>query len=148
MLRKLIADPQPEAVTEIRNRLLAFNLQHIEDKDPHDFIIRYENALGEFMAGICFSIHGKWLNVDFLVVEEDERTQGLGTKLLQDAEALAVEKGCTMSFLTTFGFQARPFYEKQGYEVVYEQKGYPRTGCKYYMEKRLEASALINGQHL
>lgn len=137
MQRKLIIDPQNENVTEIRNRLVTFNLQHLEDKDPHDYVIRYANDLGEFMAGICFSIHGQWLEVDFLVVEESERTQGLGTKLLQEAEALAVEKGCRMAFLTTFGFQARPFYEKHGYEVVYEQKGYPRTGCKYFMEKRL-----------
>lgn len=144
MQRKLILDPQPEAVTEIRNRLLAFNLQYIEDKDPHDFIIRYESDLGKFMAGICFSIHGEWFEVDFLVVEDDERTQGLGSKLLQDAEALAVEKGCTMAFLTTFGFQAKPFYEKQGYQVVYEQKGYPRTGCKYFMEKRLGDYAHID----
>jgi len=51
-----------------------------------------------------------------------------------------------MSFLTTFGFQAKPFYEKHGYQVVYEQKNYPRTGSKYFMEKRLGGS--VHGDEL
>ncbi len=137
MIRKLITDPQENDTAEIRNRIIAFNRERIEDKNPHDFIIRYENDLGEFMAGICFSIHGEWLEIDFLIVEERERTTGLGSKLLKDAETFALQHQCRMSFLTTFGFQARPFYEKNGYHVVYEQKNYPRTGSKFYLEKHL-----------
>lgn len=137
MLRKLLTDPPESAVKDIRSRLLAYNLQHIEDKDPHEYVLRYETAAEELVAGICFTIHGQWLDIDYLVVEEEKRTQGIGSQLLQDVEALAMEKGCTMAFLTTFGFQARPFYEKHGYHVVYEQKGYPRSGSKFYMEKQL-----------
>lgn len=38
MIRKLIEDPKESEVTEIRERIIAFNLERIEDKDPHDFI--------------------------------------------------------------------------------------------------------------
>jgi len=59
MHRKLIIDPQHEDVMEIRNRLLAFNLERIEDKDPHDFVSAMKTTLENsqrasvfpFMAG-------------------------------------------------------------------------------------------------
>jgi ribosomal protein S18 acetylase RimI-like enzyme len=39
--------------------------------------------------------------------------------------------------LETLNFQAKPFYEKFGYQVVWTQENYPKTGCQYFMVKQL-----------
>ncbi|MDB4950167.1 MAG: Acetyltransferase [Gemmatimonadetes bacterium] len=46
------------------------------------------------------------------------RCRGLGARLLSEAERLAIARGCDGAMLSTFDFQARVFYERQGC-VVY-----------------------------
>lgn len=41
------------------------------------------------------------------------RKQGLGAKLLQEIEQIAIEKNCTLVHLDIFDFQAKDFYVKQ-----------------------------------
>jgi hypothetical protein len=40
-------------------------------------------------------------------------------------------------FLSTFSFQARPFYERFGYEVFGELPDYPEGHSLYFMKKML-----------
>ena len=42
-----------------------------------------------------------------------------------DAEAYARTRGATGATLETYSFQARPFYERLGYEVVGMLEGHP-----------------------
>src|SRR5262245_38839380 len=66
-----------------------------------------------------------WLMIDSLWVSEDLRGQGLGRHLLAEAESIAVTRGCRGSWLGTFDFQARGFYERNGYVVFAELPGFP-----------------------
>jgi hypothetical protein len=59
------------------------------------------------------------------------------TKLVRAMEAEAVGRGCHSAFLDTFSYQARPFYEKLGYEVFGALDDYPRGLQRFYMRKRL-----------
>lgn len=70
-------------------------------------------------------------------LSEDLRVKGLGTKLLDQLEAIAKQKGAKKALLTTFEFQARSFYEKRGYQVVGEIKDYPPGSSYYTMVKVL-----------
>ena len=54
-------------------------------------------------------------------------------------EGAAAERGCTLVYLDTFTFQARPFYEKRGYMVVLQTEGFTQGIIKYTMHKRLPA---------
>jgi len=58
------------------------------------------------------------LEIDFLWAKDQERGKGLVEKLLLEAEKPAKEKGSNKAFLLTMDFQAKPFYEKHGYDVV------------------------------
>jgi GNAT superfamily N-acetyltransferase len=66
-----------------------------------------------------------WLWVDVLFVPEAVRRRGVGRDLMVRAEAEARARGCVGAHLTTFSFQARPFYEALGYHVDAELDGYP-----------------------
>jgi hypothetical protein len=46
--------------------------------------------------------------------------------------------GCIGIYLDTYSFQARPFYERQGYTVFGVLADMPPGGAKYYLSKQLD----------
>ena len=73
---------------------------------------------GNIIAG-CLAIMYCWnvVAIDIIWVDEQYRGQGLGSMLLGEVEHEAMEKGCHLVHLDTFDFQAKGFYEKNGYSV-------------------------------
>ncbi|MBI9045190.1 MAG: GNAT family N-acetyltransferase [Anaerolineaceae bacterium] len=96
------------------------------------------NEKGEMIGGLAGSTYWDWLDVDDFFIPETLRGQGIGADLLKNAEGIAIERGCKRSYLSTFGFQARSFYEKQGYYVVGTLKDYPPGSAMYWMRKDFE----------
>jgi GNAT superfamily N-acetyltransferase len=77
-----------------------------------------------------------WLRIDLLFVPEQLRGQGLGTRLVRHAEAIALERGNIGVWLDTFEFQAPGFYQKLGYEVFGVLPDHPRGQRSYFLHKR------------
>jgi len=50
---------------------------------------------------------------------------------------MAIGRGAQHSFLTTFAFQARGFYEKHGYTVAGTLEDYPPGSAYFWMRKDL-----------
>jgi GNAT superfamily N-acetyltransferase len=94
---------------------------------------------GEILGGVLGHIWGKWLRIAILWLAESVRRQGYGSQLLLAAEAYARERGCRHVQLSTFSFQARPFYEKLGYEVFATLEDCPVGHCEYFLRKPLAA---------
>ena len=70
-------------------------------------------------------------------VRQAVRGQRWATRLMDQAEAYAVERHCHAVSLDTHSFQARPFYEKRGYEVFAELDAYPKGHKKFFLKKKL-----------
>jgi GNAT superfamily N-acetyltransferase len=104
---------------------------------PVGFFLK--SGRGEWLGGLMGELWGGWLYVRFLWVAELARGCGNGTRLLTAAEEYAVERGCYAATLETMSFQARPFYEKCGYEVFAALEDYPPGHTKYYLRKQLAA---------
>jgi hypothetical protein len=51
----------------------------------------------------------------------------------------AIERGCHGAFLGSFSFQARPLYEKLGYEVFGALDDFPPGHRLFLLKKRLTA---------
>jgi len=79
-----------------------------------------------------------WLYIETLWLDEAYRHRGIGKQLLHAAEKEALRRGCQCACLTSFTFQAKPFYEKHGYEVFGQLDDYPRGEKMYFMRKTLE----------
>ena len=94
---------------------------------------------GEWLGGLLGTLWGGWLHVRTLWVDPVARRQGNGTRLLRAAEDYAVERGCFAATLETHSFQARPFYEKCGYEVFAALEDYPPGHSKFFLRKQLSA---------
>ena len=106
------------------NQNLLIDLSHkIEEKKD-----------GKIIAGIIANV---LLNVyiDTLWVDSNYRSEKLGTLLLKSVEQQAVSNNAYLIHLDTFDFQAKEFYEKQGYEVFGQLDNCPRNHTRYYMKK-------------
>ena len=126
-----------EDETEIFQGLLKYNLARIEDKNPKDLGIYFENELGQKLAGLIGDTHGNWLSIKFLWVDKELRGNKIGSKILMQAEKIAKARGCKYVFLDTFSFQAPEFYKKHGYKEVFTLEEYLITGKKYHFTKNI-----------
>ena len=116
--------------------LLSFNEAWIgpANEQPVKFVARDDEGV---VGGLIGHIRWRWLYVGKLWVHERARGRGVGTRLLTAAEDLARSRGCSGASLDTFEYQARPFYEKLGYELFGTLDGYPPGYRQFYLRKRL-----------
>lgn len=132
-----------EVRDHLRSQLKAFNDQvsphhrAIRAVDPRPLDITIRDPTGEIVGGLVASTYWDWLDIDTLWVSEQVRGKGYGEELRRRSEEEARRRGCRRAKLTTFGFQARGFYEKMGYRVTGELADYPHGGCFYWMRKEL-----------
>ncbi|MBO1336534.1 N-acetyltransferase [Streptomyces sp. VRA16 Mangrove soil] len=95
-------------------------------------------ADGTLAGGLDAHTWAHWLHVDVLWVADRHRGAGLGSRLLAQAERIAVEEhGCTGSRLETWDFQAPGFYRQHGYEVVAVIPDYPPGIKEFTLTKKL-----------
>ncbi|GLK77210.1 N-acetyltransferase [Methylopila jiangsuensis] len=98
------------------------------------FLLR-DPETGETVGGLYGKASYDWLFVELLVVPAALRGTGLGSELIGKAETYAREAGLAGVWLDTFGFQARAFYEKQGFEVFGSLPGHPRGSERFFLRK-------------
>ena len=102
---------------------------------PVNFVVRGER--GDVLGGLLGQFWGGWLQVTALWVSASVRGKGFGSRLLLDAEAYARARGAVGSTLETYSFQARPFYERLGYELCGTIDSYPPGHAKFFLRKSL-----------
>ena len=72
-----------------------------------------------------------------MFLTEELRGQGIGSKLLEQAENEAKKRNCQFAFVNTYQFQAPDFYKRHGYKEVFRLQDYPYIGQRYYYQKDL-----------
>lgn len=126
---------------EIHSQLKKYNLSKREPSENIPIGVFLEDESGVKTAGLTGEIFGNWLCIKYLWVSEELRNRGIGSKLLQAAEADAISRGAQYAFVDTFDFQAPAFYRKHGYREVFKLFDYPYTGERYYYVKHLQPTA-------
>lgn len=134
---ELLENPDQELVDYLSKQIADFNWAQWEVSERLPLAVQIKNDDGEVIAGAAARTFGDWLLLDTLWVSEQLRGQDVGSKILEKVEQAAKARGCIKCLLDTLNFQAKPFYEKHGYQVKWVQEGYPKTGCKYFMVKDL-----------
>jgi len=89
------------------------------------------------VGGAAGDVRWGWLKIKYLWVDPARRREGWGSCLLDQAERWARAQGCVALRLSTYSFQALPFYLACGFEVQYEVADYPPGHSKYYLVKHL-----------
>ena len=129
--------PSKNEIDFVRESLLHFNTTRV-GTDGHAplNLIEYDSD-GNIIAGLLGGTYWGWLYVDILWVREDHRRNGIGTRLLLEAEKEASRRGCHHVHLDTMSWQAPEFYRKHGYEVIGILPDIPKGHQKYLLTKAL-----------
>ncbi|MGF7172841.1 GNAT family N-acetyltransferase [Azospirillum doebereinerae] len=128
----------PTDAERVLQGLKTYNEASVERAfDRRDVTVLAHDAEGTLLGGLTGYTLWEWLYVDHLWVGEGGRRGGLGSRLLDAAEAEAKARGCRWSRLYTYDFQAPGFYPKRGYEVWAEMEGYPEGHKQIWFRKTL-----------
>lgn len=121
-------------------KLVEYNLSKVPAKQSDLFIDLSQKIErdGKIIAGIiarmyCWNV----VYIDTLWVDSKCRNEKLGSRLIEIVESKARELGVRLIHLDTFDFQAKDFYEKQGYTVFGKLDDCLEEHCRYYMKKIL-----------
>ena len=130
-------NPSEKEADLIRNALKEYNTKHVGD-DRHSVlnIIEYDES-GNIVGGILGGTYWGWMYIDILWVRQDRRREGIGSKLLAEAEKEACRRGCHHVHVDTMSWQAPEFYKKYGYQVIGILPDIPEGYQKYLLIKSL-----------
>jgi ribosomal protein S18 acetylase RimI-like enzyme len=120
--------------------LWAYNIAQTNDASYSRLVIHLCDTQGNVVGGLVGEYYWGWLHIETVAMAEAIRGRGHGTQLLTAAEDDARKRGYRHICLETFSFQARPFYERLGYEVFGTLDDYPPGHKKYFMRKTLAYS--------
>ncbi|HVD35615.1 MAG TPA: GNAT family N-acetyltransferase [Rubrobacter sp.] len=136
---RIVSEPRGDTgdATFVRESLALFNVAVTGDSYYSPLAIFLKDERGAVLGGALGHVWGGWLDLDALWVAEPFRGRGHGAKLLRTAEDEARMQGCHGVFLKTISFQAKPFYEKFGYEVVADIPDYPKGHSHHVLKKKL-----------
>ncbi|MEC3883349.1 GNAT family N-acetyltransferase [Halobacillus sp. HZG1] len=129
-----------DSKNKLNHQLYEYNLRHF----PEDLRGRYEEIQlyveddeGAVRGGLLAEICWNWLEIHTLMVDEELRGSGYGSKLLMEAERTASEKACDFIKVDTLSFQALDFYKKHGYREFGVLEHVGRDFKHYYLMKNL-----------
>lgn len=76
-----------------------------------------DTILGTVSGFCCRGLAGTFLAIEDLIVAEDHRGSGIGTRLMEAIHSYGRERGCQYAILVSSGFRKRAhqFYERMGY---------------------------------
>ena len=114
--------------------------QDVWPRDWQTISIALRDSEGAVVGGLYGATIWSWLMIDGLWVAPELGGQGLGRRLLLASEELAIQRGCIGSWLGTFDFQAKVFYERHGYSVFAELAGFPPNHTHFHLRKHFSAS--------
>ena len=136
------------------------NIRRIDEDDPrvgdfiHEGFTRYgeqnnvilnydgfcfaaEDAEGKIIGVVTGRAYYNEVHIGDLIVDEQCRGTGLGSRLVRAVENTYKGKGYDIVTLTTFGFQAPEFYKKLGYTVEFVRECRDPKLSKYFLKKKL-----------
>ena len=140
--RFLLTDEPPAGAFQLLwDGLRSFNQQTVGEAEARLLTVLLHDAAEVTIGGLWGRTLWGALYIDILFVPEELRRIGIGRRLVLRAEGEAVRRGCHCSWLDTYEFQAKPFYERLGYEVFGILEGPAPVYPRYFLRKRLRRQA-------
>ena len=136
-LRISVEASDAEVEQTVRAALRAFNRAAVDKPERHHFNVVLRDDLGCVQGGLIASVNFDVMLIEDLFVEEAFRRGGHGAKLVALAEAEGRARGARRVCVSTFSWQARPFYEKLGFRVFGELPYRNGAHVLYWLTKPL-----------
>ncbi|MBL8328778.1 MAG: GNAT family N-acetyltransferase [Rubrivivax sp.] len=135
---ELSNDPDDALRAAIQAPLRHFNDAQAGPSGHRALALAVRDDSGQVCGGLWGHTAYGWLYTQLLAVPEAARGQGLGRRLMLQAEAEACRRGCHHAWVDTI-FGARGFYERLGYRVFGELPAHPTGFVRSFLMKDLAA---------
>ena len=132
-----IDEPSSAEIEFLEDRLYEFNAGTTGIGGGRSLGVFLRDESRNIVAGAAGHTWGDTCELRQVWVAAPVRGCGLGRRLMAEAEAEAVRRGCRQLVLTTHSFQAPEFYRKLGFEEVAALPDYPRGHSHLLLRKRL-----------
>ena len=132
-----IEDPSSSEIEFLEDRLYEFNTGATGIDGGRTIGVFLRDDSRNIVAGATGYTWGEVCELRQVWVTADLRSRGVGRRLMKEAEAEAVRRGCRQLILTTHSFQAPGFYRKLGFEIVSEILDCPRGHSHLTLRKPL-----------
>ncbi len=133
------SNPTPEETQILDDAIMqqAFEKKAFKPLDFFAFFIRDEHhtILGGCNGNTLYGC----LYIDQLWVSDPLRHQGFGTQLMNAAIQYGKNMNCTFATVNTFDWEALEFYQKQGFQIEFERRGFFKGAVFYFLRKELIA---------
>lgn len=137
---EVIEDGDDDVKRELISSVRESNTAVIGHADSKPLTVVARDAKGELIGGVSGrTIYGHYL-IEVVWVAESERSEGLGTELMNEAERQARQRGCYGAQVDTASFQAPGFYEKLGFRTIGTVEDFPRGHARHFMQKDYASS--------
>lgn len=130
-------EPTLRDIEYLEDRLYEFNQAATGITDGRGLGVFLRDETQRIVAGAAGHTWGETCELRQVWVLDRLRGRGIGRRLLAEAEAEAIRRGCHQLVLTTHSFQAPRFYEKLGFTLVSELPEYPRGHSQLVLKKSL-----------
>ena len=134
-------EPSKADTDQLSQGIMAFNDDSIRELEPVDaekrFFVMARDDDGALQGGIRASCYWNTLHIELLWLSTHSRGSGIGRRLMGKAEAFARENDCEIALVETTSWQAKPFYEKNGYRLLATLDGRPKGHSTHYLSKSL-----------
>jgi GNAT superfamily N-acetyltransferase len=131
------ANPSPDDIKRLGDGLTEHALPTTGAAGFLPLAVFARDGDARLVGGISAMVNWNWLQIALVWISPELRRSGLGSRLLSRIESAARERGCTYAHLDTFSYQARPFYERHGYELFATLDDYPSGHQRFFLRKTL-----------
>lgn len=132
-------DPDPKDVAALGAGLTEHALPTTGVPGFRPLAVFVRDRQGKLVGGIHGTVNWTWLHLALFWISPEYRHHGLGSRMLAAIEAEGIRRGCTHAHLDTFSYQARPFYERHGYNLFATLDDYPPGHQRFFLRKKLVA---------
>lgn len=138
---ELTTSPAKQDLQTISLGIQSYNQSYLADKVVYEadttFAVFAKDKTDKIIGGIRATAFWNYCIIELLWLAKESRGHGVGSQLMQKAEAFASEKGFEYVRTETIDFQAKPFYQKMGYTVYGELPDCPKGNTTYCLVKSL-----------
>ena len=140
LILELTSSSDAEERKTIFNPLVDYNRSLVGDPGyiPLNVLVNENNETK--VGGLWGHTAYGWFVIELLFLPERLRGHGVASSILKKAESEALSRECHNAWVDTHEFQARGFYEYNGYTLFGELPDYPKGHSRYFMRKSLATS--------
>lgn len=127
--------PKREDTDFLCNKIYS-GTEKLGDFTPFGFFIKDDN--GNILAGCNGCLFFGSVFTDQIWVDPQYRSQGLALKLMDKVHEYGIQNNCSIAAVHSMTFQhVEKFFEKLGYIIDFERKGYSSDSSVFFLVKQL-----------